>query len=152
MSSSYSSMSPVQSSFSSCYCQKEKSKTMEKFVLLELLTTYFWILFLIILIKVDMYSRTIVPICLPNPRDSYLINVSVILSKWIWWSQSWYWSGRILSRHLWLWCCDWAGQWGFETSNWTPDCKVCPSSFFTFTSIHYLFRLFSPLFHFHFHS
>ena len=27
-------------------------------------------------VKVDMYSRTIVPICLPNPRDSYLINVS----------------------------------------------------------------------------
>ena len=52
---------------------------MERFVLLELLTTFFLILFLIILIKVDMYSRTIVPICLPNPRDSYLINVSAML-------------------------------------------------------------------------
>ena len=33
--------------------------------------------------QVERYSRTIVPICLPNPRDGYLINVRVEELGWL---------------------------------------------------------------------
>ena len=58
--------------------------------------------------KINMYSRTTVPICLPSPRDNYLLKVKTMTRCDLL-------SGRLICRHFWVWCGDRACEWGPQT-------------------------------------